>query len=78
MIIGYDIANVKYQIINILLNFAQYVIYKMYLLKMYDNKKIYTRKLFIEFKSIMRSYFRVKINQKHLNMTEIDKILLIL
>ena len=78
MIIGYDIVNTKYQTINIMLNFALYVIFRMYLQKIYENKKIYTRKLFIEFKSVLKTYFRCKINQKFLNMSEIEKLLSIL
>lgn len=78
MITGYEIANAEYQTINIMLNFALFVIYKMYLQKIYENKKVYTRKLFIEFKSILKTYFRCKINQKYLNMTEVGKILSIL
>ena len=33
---------------------------------------------FIEFKSIMKTYFWCKINQNNLDMTEIEKILLVL
>ena len=78
IIIGYDIKNDKNHIVNIMLTLAQYVIYKIYLRRNYETVKVYARKLFIESKSIMKTYFRCKINQKNLDMTEIEKILLVL
>ena len=78
IIIGYDIKNDKNNIVNIMLTLAQYVVYKIYLRRNYENVKVYARKLFIEFKSIMKTYFRSKINQKNLDMTKIEKILLAL
>ena len=70
-----------------MLTVAQYVIYKIYLRRNYENVKVNARKLFIKFKSIMKTYFQCKIrevhlpgkiNQKNLDMTEIEKILLVL
>ena len=78
IIIGYDIRNDKNHVVNIMLTLAQYVIYKIYLRRNYENVKVNAKKLFIEFKSIMKTYFRCKINQKNLDMTEIEKILLVL
>ena len=78
MITGYDIAKTEYRTINIMLNFAFYVIYKMYLQKIYENRKMYTRKLFIEYKSTLKAYFRCKLNQNYLNKTEVENVLLIL
>ena len=41
---GYDIKNYKNHIVNIMLTLAQYVIYKIYLRRNYENVKVNVKK----------------------------------
>ena len=78
LITGYNIKNEKYLIMNIMLNLAQYVIYKLYVKKGFENMRVTMRMLFNEFKSFLKLYFHCKIYQKYLGKEDINKILTIL
>ena len=78
VIIGYDIKSSKFDMINIIIIFGQYVIYKNYLRKCSEKVKINTRMLYNEFKSTLKTFIRRKLNQNILSPLESTQILDIL
>ena len=78
VIIGYDIKSSKFDMINIIIIFGQYVIYKNYLRKCSEQVKINTRMLYNEFKSTLKTFIRRKLIQNILSPLESTQILDIL
>ena len=78
VIIGYEIKSSKFHMINIIIIFGQYVIYKNYLRKCFEKVKINTRMLYNEFKSTLKTFIRYKLDQNILSPLECTQILDIL
>ena len=77
IVVGKDIGNKKYSLLNIILNYAQYAIYKCYVKKIVNGSVYYPHTLFFEFKSLLRLFLRYECVSKE-NNTKLEELLNVL
>ena len=75
LLLGYEIENRKRNHINLLLNFAQYVVYRNYVTENFEGNKRRMNAIYLlkELKAEMKFYFNLKFNQKGLNQGDMTK-----
>ena len=74
--LGYNFENSKMKLVNLVLIFAQFIIYRNYIRDNNQDRKHRTHALYLlrELKSEIRSYFNFKFNQNNLEKKEITKL----
>ena len=77
MIIGFNISEKKNLMINLIINFAQFVIYKNYVKSLWENtsNKTNPKRLWVDLKVELRQYLSCKFIRKQQNSREIDEVL---
>ena len=77
MIIGFNIADEKNLMINLIINLAQYVIYQNYVKNSWNKKRANAtaKALWINFKLELRQYLSRKFIRKYYDLNAIDQVL---
>ena len=76
IILGHDIGNRKMKLINLILNYAQFIIYRNYVKdrNKRNNHLLNVNYLLKDLKAEIRFYFNLKYNQKRYEETELEII----
>ena len=77
ILIGHEIEKPEMNVVNLILNLAQFVIYRNYIRKCFGNEKHKTHALYFikELKLEIRIYLKRKYNQKRLDLKQVSKVL---
>ena len=75
LLLGYEIEKRKMNHVNLVLNFAQYIIYRNYVTGNFKENKHRMHAIYLlkELKAEISFYFNLKFNQKTLNQSEMKK-----
>ena len=76
IILGHDIGNKKMELINFILNYAQFIIYRNYVKERNkrNNNLLNVNYLLKDLKAEIRFYFSLKYNQKRFEETALEII----
>ena len=77
ILIGHEIEKPEMNVVNLILNLAQFVIYRNYIRKCFGNEKHKTRAFYFikELKLEIRIYLKRKYNRKRLDLKQVSKVL---
>ena len=75
LLIGYEINNRKFILLNFLINYAQYVIYKDYVKRNFGEVQANPKRLINNFTSSLKSYLKFKENTKYFDNEEVEKVM---
>ena len=76
IVLGYITGNPKQNLVNLVLNFAQYVIYRNYIRGLNQDRKYRMHAIYLlrELKSEVRCYLNLKFNQRNLKKHDVTKL----
>ena len=76
IVLGYITGNPKQNLVNLVLNFAQFVIYRNYIRGLNQDRKYRMHAIYLlrELKSEVRCYLNLKFNQRNLEKHDVTKL----
>ena len=76
IVLGYLIENPKQRFINLVLNFAQFIIYRNYIRGLNQDRKYRMHAMYLlrELKTEVRNYLNLKFNQKNFEAHDVEKL----
>ena len=77
LLVGYEIEKKEMNLVNLMLNYAQFIIYRNYIRNCFgnENRNMHALYLFKELKAEIRSYLSLKCNKKKFQRNEVEKLL---
>ena len=72
IVTGYKISDPKFTLINLLLVYAQYAIYKAYILNQFKNKPFHSLFVWLIFKNDFRNYVKYKYKKDQDTLKDLD------
>ena len=75
LLVGYEIKNKKYRLLNFMINYAQLVLYKDYVQRNFGEVQVNPKRLLNKLILSMKSYLNYKSVKKHFDQKDIEKIM---